>query len=72
LQDNLEVLEERTVLSGAGTAMVAAAATQSPLSITGITVTNLAVNTANTLTATLNVAGTLNTSTGHTPFAIPL
>jgi len=57
MQPYLEGLEPRTVLSGAGTALVSAAVMQSPLSITGINVTNLAATGANTLTATFNLTG---------------
>ena len=71
MQPYLENLEERTVLSGPGSAMVAAAAVHSPLSITGAQVTNLAVTGANSLLATVSLTGTLNTKTGTTPVTLP-
>jgi hypothetical protein len=71
LDPTLDALEQRTVLSGPGTAMLAPAVLQSPINITGVHVTNLAVTGANTLTATLNVAGNLITKAGTTPFNLP-
>lgn len=68
LQLSLEDLEQRTVLSGGGGAAEVASAVTSPVSITGAQITNLAVQNANTLLATLNLSGTLNTVTGSTPF----
>jgi len=60
----LEGLEERTVMShtplappALGPALVAPAALTSPLTITGINVTDLVVNSANQLTATLTLVG---------------
>ena len=70
LQPYLEGLEERTVLSGPGAGVVAAAVQHSPLTITGVNVTNLAVTGANTLQATLDLSGTLNTRTSSTPFTL--
>jgi len=65
----LEGLEERTVMShtplaplappALGPALVAPAQVTSPLSITGINVTNLAVTGANQLLATLTVVGNI-------------
>lgn len=71
MQPYLENLEQRTVLSGPGSAMVAAAVMHSPLSITDIHVTNLAATGANTLTATATLTGAVNTRTGSTPFTLP-
>jgi len=74
LQPYLEGLEQRTVLSAPGAAMVAAAAVHSaPLSITGVNVTNLQVSptVANTLLATVNLTGTLNTVSGPQAFTLP-
>jgi len=68
LHPGLEDLEQRTVLSGGGGAAAVASAVTSPVSITGAQITNLVVQNANTLLATLNLTGTLNTVTGPTPF----
>jgi hypothetical protein len=70
LQPYLEGLEQRTVLSGGGGAASVAAAVTSPVTITGINITNLAVTDANHLLATFNLTGTLNTVTGSTPFTL--
>jgi len=71
LHPYLEAMEPRLVLSAPGAATVAAAALQSPITITGLNITNLAVTGANTLLATGNLTGTLNTSTGSQPFTLP-
>jgi len=68
---DVESLELRTVLSGPGSAMLAPAILQSPLTITGVNVTNLAITGANSLLATVNLNGTLNTVLGSTAFTIP-
>jgi len=70
----LEGLEDRAVPSASpiappalGPALVAPAALTSPLTITGLNVTNLVATGANTLTATLNVVGQV---AGHA-FTLP-
>ena len=71
LRPDVESLELRTVLSGPGSALLAPAVAHSPLTITGAQVTNLAVTGANSLLATVNLTGTLNTVNGATPVALP-
>jgi hypothetical protein len=69
LSPDMERLEDLTVLTG-GPALVAPLVAHSPITITGINVANLVVTGAKTLTADLNVSGTLNTSTSSTPFTL--
>lgn len=71
LHPTLDDLEQRVVLTGGGggAAEVASAVT-SPISITAAQITNLSVQNANTLMATLSLSGTLNTSTSSTPFQL--
>ncbi|GAC1450149.1 MAG: hypothetical protein NVSMB9_34420 [Isosphaeraceae bacterium] len=60
LHPYLENLEQRTVLSGAGTALIGAldaAPVDQLLTITDINVSNVAITGANTLTATMNLSG---------------
>src|SRR4051812_29523608 len=71
---SLEGLEERAVMSHSpiappalGPALVSQAQLTSPLTITGINVTNLVFNTANQLTATLSLVGQI---AGHN-FTLP-
>jgi len=71
LYPTLDALEQRTVLSGSGTAMLAPAVMQTPLQINNVNVTNLAVTGVNTLTATVSMAGNLITKAGATPFQLP-
>jgi len=73
LLPGLESLEQRTVLSAAAaSAMVAPAAMQSPLAITGANITNLAVQPDGNLLATLNLTGTLTNKGGVAkPFTLP-
>src|SRR3954470_1571043 len=71
LYPSVEGLEQRTVLSAASAVMAAPMVMQSPLQITNAAVTNLAVTGANTLTATVNLAGNLITKAGATHFTLP-
>jgi len=72
LHPSLEGLEERTVMSAATAAMVAAAPMQSPITITGAQLTNVLVKDANNLLATFSLTGTLNNkSGGHQAFTLP-
>jgi len=73
LSPSLEGLEQRTVLSAAAAAAVVAPAIPvSPVAITGAQVTNIVVQDATHLLATLNLTGTLTNKAGVTTnFALP-